>query len=419
MRRRLVVALVGVALGTLLLYAGPRAFMITDMVREREELGLERTASLITEAIDLRLAGDLPVDRRQLDSLLTGREDLAIRARLADGTELQAGAAGLRPKQVTSALDDGGTVTVSLSSDAVDERVADALVPIAGFGVAATAFAVAVAFLLARRLATPFTRLAHHAELLGIDDARLAPRAGVPEADELADALDRSQARIAELLRAEREFSSNASHQLRTPLSALRLRIEDVSTWPETSPDVRTELDAALGEVDRLADTVTDLLELARSGGIGGWRELDLHHTATEAAARWRDRFAEAGRRVHVHPDPGAGLASSSDRAVHHVLDVLLENALAHGAGTVDVRIEDRGEHLALRVADEGSFDRTLTERAFERRARSSASTGSGIGLDLARSIAASAGARLTLVSQEPTVLELTVPRHGTVPVRA
>ncbi len=307
---------------------------------------------------------------------------------------------------------------MALAAGAVSDRVGAALVPIATFAVVATAFAVAVALFLARRLSTPFVRLAHHAELLGVAEPGPAPLAGVPEADELAAALDRSQARIAELVRREREFSSNASHQLRTPLAALRLRVEDLSLWPEATPEVRDELVAALAEVDRLADTITDLLELARSGDIGGWRELDLFQTAQSAAQRWAPRFDEAGRSLVVHRPDTALSASTSTRAVGHVLDVLLENALAHGTGAVGVALVDHGDSVALRVTDEGRFDGALVERAFQRRARSATSSGSGIGLDLARSIAESAGARLVLASQHPTAFELVMPRNGTVPVR-
>lgn len=411
MRRRLIAALVGVALATLLVYAGPRAFMITDMVRDREQLGLQRTVTLVAEAIDLRASAGLPIDAPRLEPLLGGRAELGITVRLGDGTVLEVGSVDGRSMEESRALADGGTVTVSIENEAVDRRVSDALVPIAAFGVGATLFAVVVGLLLARRLAHPFTRLAEHAEHLGAADVDPAPRAGVPEADQLAGALDRSQARIAELLRAEREFSSNASHQLRTPLSALRLRLEDLTTWPETTSDVRTELGAALGEVDRLADTVTDLLELARSGGIGDRRDVDLHRAAVEAAGRWQARFGDADRRIAVHPHHGGALVAGSERAVDHVLDVLLENALVHGSGVVDLTVLDRDGDVALCVADQGSFDRSLSEQAFQRSARSSTSTGSGIGLDLARSIAESAGGRLRLMSQDPTVLELSLPR--------
>lgn len=416
MRRRLIVALVGVAVGTLLLYAGPRAFMIADMIRDREQLGLSRTADVVAEAVDLRLGAGLDVDDADLEQLLAGRSDLQIVAELGSGTSLRAGAVDDAAAEERRALLDGGTLLVALDATSVNRRIADAFVPIAAFSLAAIAFAVVVALVLARRLSTPFVRLAAHAELLGVAEPGPAPRTGVPEADELAASLDRSQARIAELVRSEREFSSNASHQLRTPLAALRLRIEDVTLWPETTPEVRNELAAALGEVDRLADTVTDLLELARSGGIGAWGELDVHRSAEVAARRWQGRFDAADRQVVVHPPAATIRVSTSERAVDHVLDVLLENAIAHGAGTVDVTVQDLGDRVVLRVADEGRFDEALTDRAFERRARSASSGGSGIGLDLARSIARSAGGRLALVDPDPTTFELSLPHDAAPP---
>lgn len=412
MRRRLLAALVGVAVATLLLYAGPRAFLIADMVRDREQLGLDRTADLIVDAVDVRDATGLPTTEADVRALIRGREDVGVTIVRPDGTRIAAGEVGDAASVAVRRLDGGGEVRVSLSADAVDDRVADALVPVLIFGAASIGFAVLVALVLARRLARPFAGLAAHADRLDLDDESPAPRAGVPEADQIADALDRSQRRLAELLRSEREFSSNASHQLRTPLAALRLRIEDLSTWPQVDDEVRTELDAALVEVDRLADTVTDLLELARSGGIGGWRELDLEGTVAAAVARWEGRFADAGRRIVAARSGGAVRVTGSERAVHHVLDVLFENALTHGAGVVDVAVQEVDGNGVVRVADQGSFDRAMTTAAFTRRARGSASTGSGIGLDLARSVAESAGARLRLVSHTPTVFELVLPPH-------
>jgi signal transduction histidine kinase len=99
-----------------------------------------------------------------------------------------------------------------------------------------------------------------------------------------------------------------------------------------------------------------------------------------------------------------------SERAVHLVLDVLFENALSHGDGVVEVSTVHLGDRAALRVADEGRIEGSLGADAFEREVRSSQSTGSGIGLALARTIAESAGARLHLQSTEPTVFELTLP---------
>jgi signal transduction histidine kinase len=244
-------------------------------------------------------------------------------------------------------------------------------------------------------------------------DDDVAPRSGVPEADQLADALDRSRLRIAELVRREREYSSNASHQLRTPLAALRLRLEDLRLWPDQPGPVRDELDAALGEVDRLSGTITDLLELARSGGIGAWSDVDLCQVVETAGERWQDRFARAGRRLVVSAGDDRPIAATSEGAVDQILDVLLENALHHGRGFVDLQVQHLDTHVVLRVCDEGEVDRSVGSRMFQRFFRSSQSTGTGIGLALAGSIADSVGARLRLASRNPTVFELVLPLSG------
>src|SRR5205085_11352066 len=111
-----------------------------------------------------------------------------------------------------------------------------------------------------------------------------------------ADAVERSGTRVAQLVLHEREFSANASHQLKTPLAALRLRLEDMTMWPETDDALRKELEASVGEVDRLTGTVEDLLALAREGGIGSSAELDLHEATAGVASRWQDRFGASER---------------------------------------------------------------------------------------------------------------------------
>jgi signal transduction histidine kinase len=408
MRRRLIAALVGVAVVTLLLYAAPRAFMIAGLVRHQEERALDRSADLVAQTINLRLEEGEAVHVGTISDLVRAGEELTVE--LGDGTVFAAGTiAGGSTVDVDRSLADGGSLTLRLSTDAVDERVADALVPVVVIGSAVVLFAVLLAILLARQLARPFTRLADHADRLGTDD-QAAPRSGVPEADHLADALDRSRLRVTELVRREREFSSNASHQLRTPLAALRLRLEDLRLWPDVDAPVRQELDASLDEVDRLAGTVTDLLALARSGGLGDWSDVDLCDAVEAAVARWLPQFEQSGRWLSVLPAADRPSVATSERAIHQILDVLFDNALQHGRGYVDVQIQQLDVHVAVRVSDEGRIDRSVSARMFQRSYRSAVSTGVGIGLALAQRIAETVGARLRLVSSDPTVFELSLP---------
>lgn len=411
MRRRLVAALAGLSIATLLFAAIPRAVIVTSLVRQRQEQSLERSVVLFGQVIDSRLAAGEPVTAEGLGALLEDGEYVAVR--FADGRRVEVGTQDVDGTTATRPLASGGEVTLSVSDAAIDQQVADALESLVLLAVAAVLFALLVALVLSRRLVRPFLDLASHAEALSPDSEDPAPRSGLPEAERIADALDASRARAATLLRREREFSANASHQIRTPLSALRVRIEDLTLWPEVPDDVRTELVASLDDIGRLSATVTDLLELARSGGMGGWRPLDLHSVAGDTVLRWSDAYAAEGRELALEPVATRIVVRTSEQAIGQVLDVMLENALVHGRGRVTVSVEDTGDLLALRVGDEGHVDRALARRMFERNVRSAQSRGSGIGLALAATVAEAVGGRVRLRSTDPMVVELSLARDG------
>ena len=409
MRRRLVAAIAGVAILTLLVYAVPRVVIIADLVRDQEQRSLERSADVIARTIERRVNDGEPVDAAVLLSLVDEGEE--VHAQLPDGTEVVTGVLdpGAATFEARRDLEDGGWVVLRLRSEIVDDRVTDALVSVVIIGTAALAFAIVLALILARRLTRPFTHLAAHAAHFRADQED-APRSGVPEADQIADALDQSRGNLRDLLAREREFSSNASHQLRTPLAALRLRLEDVTMWPDVPPEIQQEMTEALGEIDRLSGTITDLLELARLGGLGAWTEFDLSDAVTDAVERWAPLYDSDVRRILLAQSTDRPHVATSERAIGQVLDVLLENALHHGQGVVEVQLEGSEDRAVVRVSDEGHVDRSLTARLFERTVRSAQSGGSGIGLSLAQTIAESAGARLGLASSDPTVFELWMP---------
>lgn len=406
MRRKLAAALVGVAIGALLLYVVPRAFMTASLVRQHEQRLLDRTADLVAADIDARIREGTAVTAVSLAELPGDGERMVVE--LPDGRVVELGdlEVGDRVIEEERPLAGGGTLTYQRSTQLIEDQLSSAAVETLVISGAVIVFTFVLAFVLAHRLARYFDELtAYAAQVTTPKDP--PPQMGVAEADRLADALYRSRVRIEELLQRERQFSSNASHQLRTPLAALRLRLEDLTMWPEVPAEARQELEASLSEVDRLAGTVTGLLDFSRSGGIGTWAEVDLWAVAGEAVDRWEATFEQKDRTIELRGDDDRARVATSERAVQQVLDVLLENALVHGRGAVVVDVAHRGDRVVLQVADEGRMDGPGDAKVFDRAHRSSTSSGSGIGLSLARSIAESVGARLGLARREPTTFEL------------
>ncbi|UUY05763.1 HAMP domain-containing histidine kinase [Svornostia abyssi] len=198
--------------------------------------------------------------------------------------------------------------------------------------------------------------------------------------------------RVQRLVASQREFVADASHQLRTPLTGLRLRLEEARA-ESGDTQVRDDLDAALGEVDRLAVMVAELLELSRAGERDAPAEFVLLGEAAERAAdRWAPEAARRGQRVIAEVDDAEEAAATVSRAdVDRVLDALIENALHYAPGDTTVTVTARPGELTVR--DEGpGLAADETEIVFDRFHRGSAGRrgpgGTGLGLPIARELA-------------------------------
>ena len=407
MRERLLAAFVGLTLLTVMLYGVPRALVRADRVEEEAQRDLDRSAQVVAAVLDAGLPpAGLPLSFLEPGDQVVlrtgGRTDV-----LTGGELLGTGDGTLR---ATQELDGGGTLEVLRPRATVRQDVVQAVLPIVLTGLVALAVAVLAAVLLSARLARPFRLLAASASSLGSGAGSVdLPPMRVREAERIAGALRTSGARVAATLRREREFARNASHQLRTPLTAVRLRVEDLTLWPETPAAVRDELTEVLSEVDRLTETVASLLAFSRDERMTAWEEARPDELARAAGTRWEPLARAAGRAVHLeagsdHPVPLPRVA------VDQVLDVLVDNALKHGEGTVVVGSSIGAEQVRFVVRDEGSpGDGTDVFR----RQRGSAAGGEGIGLSLCADLATALGGRLELVDRSPTTFELRLPVAG------
>ncbi len=281
-----------------------------------------------------------------------------------------------------------------------------------GFGVIAVLVAVAIGAWQARLLSQPLVELADAAERLGSGDPRPhRHRYGLPEIDRAVEALDKSAGRIAEMLAAERQLSQDASHQLRSPLTALSMRLEEILATRNPAV-VREEAAIALGQVERLSHVVDRLLSQSRDSHVARQTVVDVDHVIRQQVAEWRPAYDRAERRIDVIGDDGLSVAATPG-TLGHVLATLLENALHHGGGTVVIRRRTTGSasggSVVVEVADNGAgVPAELGQRVFERAV--SGRSGTGLGLALARDLAEAGGGRLELISRSPAVFALFLP---------
>jgi signal transduction histidine kinase len=279
-----------------------------------------------------------------------------------------------------------------------------------GLGGLAVGMVWLVARRQARRLAGPLEELSDAARRLGQGDfsVRTTP-AAIPEIDSVGSALNSTAGRLDDMLARERSFSADASHQLRTPLTGLRLRLEAALEHP--GQDLRQAITDGIASADRLEQTIEELLALARDTRSSNTTPLDLPTLLDEIESGWHDRLAAQDRSLQVAVDPHAPVSLASTAAVRQVLTVLLDNAATHGSGTVSVAVRNAADALAIDVSDEGDGITAPEPELFTRRSR--LADGHGIGLALARSLAEAEGGRLRLTRPAPPTFTLLVPAQA------
>jgi signal transduction histidine kinase len=276
---------------------------------------------------------------------------------------------------------------------------------IPGLSVAAVLAGLLVAFLEARRFAEPMTQLVDRAERLGAGESRLQPLVtGILEVDRVSEVLARSAQQMTRSLAAERDFASDASHQLRTPLTALLMRLEEIAVTDDLGV-VREEANIALTQVERLTTVVDELLSRTRRGQDARPPTVSLDSVIASLQREWQPAFEQARRSVRVHGERGLSVRATPV-ALSQVLSTLLENSLAHGRGTVDVEARRSGPSVVVEVSDQGEgVPASIAPHIFERSVSTAQST--GLGLALARDLAEANGGRLELIQTKPAIFAL------------
>jgi signal transduction histidine kinase len=312
-----------------------------------------------------------------------------------------------------------GAVRVSASRASVAASVRRSWLRLAFIGLAVVAASLVLAWILAGSLARPLARLRQTAARLGSGDldARAAPE-GPKELSAVAASFNRMADALASNLRAQRDFVANASHQLRTPLTGVKLRLEAIRA---EGGSAARNAEKAEAEVDRLEALVEDLLELARASTVSATgTTVDLASVAGEAVERWKEPAAEAGQTVQLgQVEPARVFADPGDLA--HVLDNLIENALRYCPPGTRITIETStpDTRASLSVADDGpGISAPERERVFERFYRGSngrrSGPGTGLGLAIVSELVERWGGEVRLLEGPGTRVDAVFERGGT-----
>jgi len=308
-----------------------------------------------------------------------------------------------------------GAVRITQNVNTVNAAVTRVELALALIAAIVLALGLGAGRVIAGQVARPLRRL--EAVARSVAGGALSARAAIEGSDEqrsLGASFNEMTERLQRLVGSQRAFVADASHQLRTPLTALRLRLEEARE-SGVSPGAVAQLDAGVAEVDRLAGIVEELLVLSRAGEreLPGER-LALGEVIERALERWSAAAADRG----IALDRGEverGWVWCAQADADRALDVLVENALAYSpsgtsvtlaSGPGRVEVSDRGPGLAL---EDG-------EAIFERFHRGSAArggaAGSGLGLAIARELAREWGGDVVLHNRHGggAVATLTLP---------
>jgi signal transduction histidine kinase len=412
MRRRLVISTIAIVLVVLGALAVPVGWIVFDSAKGQLEIRLDLQGDQVVDAWERSLAVDTEPTDESLRDLIAPADGLLVVG--ADGTraiqDLASGASS--PRIVDKWASDGTLFRLSTASDPLNEDFRNQLQILLLLALGAIMAAAGLAAVQARQLARPLERLALRAGRIGDGDFSRRPftQTHIPEIDRIGTSLDLSAMRVETMLANERHFTADATHQLRTGIAGIAMRLELLSLHPDAM--VATDASEGLRQTDQLNETIDDLLAAARNRTTNEREVFDLAAIVNDHADEWQPRFQAIRRHISVITSKPAPPVFGTKGLTGQVLDILIDNALKHGSGAVTLMIDGS----SVVVIDQGpGMSKARLSSVFDGPVDPSAKHGRG--LALARRLAQVDGGTLSVVGNNPLRLRLELVRGDVGPV--
>jgi HAMP domain-containing protein len=339
-----------------------RSYTANSELRTHESRELRGQATLLALVVEQRDELGQPVDRAFLAGIVDPTDRLAYAA--APGAEplvVEGPAYGEdHPDDaIETTVDAGdGTLTVTQSGSVMEALVGRDAGSLGFLILLVGLLAAFVGYVMARLLSAPVRQLAGAAGQLGRGRFDLdLPRTRIPEAKALSQALLTSAGQLQERLASEQAFAEHASHVLRTPLTGLRLELEDLVQRDDLPADVRETATRSVGRIEAMDAVAGDLVALARRGALVAGAGIALRDLATQCAQTWADALAEQDRALTAAVDGDIEMTYTPG-PVEHILDLILADVLRRGRGAVRMVFEaDHEGHLTIGLSCSGFRD--------------------------------------------------------------
>ena len=415
MRTRAVRMIVSIVAVVCVLMGLPGAFFASASIWSSEQRNLDVQAQLVLQNIERRRAAGEGNDPATLASLVADQansrgDELSYRIKVPEANLVTNGK--VFPGRTITALassPSGVSVQLTMSASNALNRIAWTCAMFGGGMVASMVIGWVLARSLSRELSAPLIYLAAQAEQIGSGGVRArVEKSGIEEIDLVSEELARTGERMAGRLAAERQAAADASHQLRTPLTALSMRLEEIELI-SSEEEVRAEARTCLEQVERMTNVVSELLDVSKRQNGGQTEAIHILEVFNTAREEWEDQFKAAGRPLVFLDEAERPILADAGK-LGQVLATLIENSLRYGDGMTRVwaHAGSSKRGVIIEVSDEGEgIDEALAPDIFEKGVSGHGST--GIGLALAHDLAQAMGGRLELKSNIPPVFTISV----------